>query len=196
MSFIIHWDSVESVEHWAYLFDYSGSLDFLVGAFLCYALVKRLKGHRMRNVEVLCSVLAVLAGLCWVVDGKLNHRLTDLQAKMFSDQIKAAAEGRLISDPKEEIRDFFSAVNPAILPLIDSGQKRIPVFLSSLSQSKLFNLSGRRDFEKYLAFDQTGGMMQGGSGNQYGNFINEVAPNNTRPMMSGFIFYPKDALKR
>src|SRR5665213_1170471 len=93
---------------------------------------------------------------------------------------------------KQDLRTFLESLNPEILKDIDSGQSEIEVFIGTVSQMKLSNFSERQNFKSYLSFKQTSNILQGSS-NKIGNSLNEVGEEG---VMTGFILYPKDALKK
>jgi hypothetical protein len=105
-SFIIDWNSEKCVALWTSIFDYSGALDFAVALVLLLVLIKRLQGPLERKLQMLCGILAAIAGICWVIDGKLTHRLSFLQSIgwRITDEQKAGFAQYLKYAPKGNVR--------------------------------------------------------------------------------------------
>lgn len=174
--------------------DYACVVDVI--AALVVLLIWKIRPKRLaeRKLTLVTGIISLVAALLWVADAKLAHRLSDIQAKGFREQIKLAAEGAISIDPKDDIRRFFSTVNPEVLPLIDSGKTPIRLMIGSMNEARLSTLAKRKDFDKYLTFEQTPAQIFGGTHNQLGGFINESSENGGT--LEGFIFYPKDALRQ
>jgi hypothetical protein len=97
-----------------------------------------------------------------------------------------------ILDTKKDLRGMLGMTNPEIIRRIDAGSNTIPVMLGTVGQVKLSELAQRSDFKKYISLVQTSDTIVGNS-NHIGDYINDIGENGT---MVGFIFYPKDALKK
>jgi len=87
LSFVIDWGSEVSVSQWTWWFDYAAIFD-LVAAILLFVVSKwKLKGKMAKKTTHASEVLAVVAAIIWIIDVKLNHRLSALQQNASDAQI-------------------------------------------------------------------------------------------------------------
>ena len=87
LSFIIDWNLEVSVSKWVWWFDYAAVFD-LVAAILLFAVSKwKLKGKTAKKTTHASEVMAVVAAAIWIIDIKLNHRLSALQQNASDAQI-------------------------------------------------------------------------------------------------------------
>ena len=174
-SLILNWSSTESVGQWTSAFDYSGILDFVVGGLLLYALIRRLTGQKDRNLQILCAFIAAIAGVCWVVDGKLNHRLSALQ-QLTADATQTAQSHRLLQTQsqltnafhqiaeqsnmlaaarikpfKDRLIDCLNAINPSIVRHLKTGRNiRFSAMVPMWQKNELENLSAESEACEYM----------------------------------------------
>jgi hypothetical protein len=129
-----------------------------------------------------------------------NAQIDLLQTQLSNDK-RIQTDNIDIKDTKQAIRTFLESVNPAILQMIDEGQKKICAYISDDSQKKLTALYSRPDFAKYLSFES--------HADEYSGYFNATRPYeqqatfvgkdcvielNKPEMLSKYYFYPKDAL--
>jgi len=87
LSFIITWDSADSVSRWVTFFDYAGFVDLAAAALMLIPVLSRSKRWEGKWVQITAGFIAVIGAGCWIMDSKLNHRLTDLQSKASAQEM-------------------------------------------------------------------------------------------------------------
>lgn len=104
--------------------------------------------------------------------------------RIYQEQQQTIAQLKNVHNTKQDIRNFFESVDPIILQKIDAGQKEIHVSITTPEQMKLLDLSKYPDFDKFLSFKQTEGV------------ITFIGGKNRTGVGGDYCFYPKDAITK
>jgi hypothetical protein len=124
------------------------------------------------------------------VGGDNNGNIANLQNSPNA-VINQSIVKPLTPDTKKSIRDLLEAINPKVIEAIDAGHQQIDVMIGQSHLSQLFDLKSRPDFTNFLAFEETGNVMNGTQNSQLGDFINDLTDNS---VMTGCILFVHDAL--
>ena len=152
LAFIIDWNSYIGVSKWTIIFDYAAIFD-LVAAILLFVVSKwKLKGKAAKKTTHASELVAVLAAVIWIIDIKLNHRLSALQQIESDAQISqltnSLAKTELARKQAQEAAE--KAVNSANSLNMEALQN-LPRHLSIEQQNKL--LMAIREFPNgHLSF--------------------------------------------
>jgi len=110
-----------------------------------------------------------------------------------SSQLQLRSENTI--NIKQEIRTFLESISPRILDKIDSKEKKIGVWLGSISENKLSRLAEHTDFAKFLSFEKGNNIWvmtgKGTGKEEKDGLIRGVQESGT---LMDYYLYPKDAL--
>lgn len=106
------------------------------------------------------------------------------------------ATQNLKTDTKQDIRNFFESINPMILQIVDTRQKKFPILIGVVKEAKLSELSERPDFNKFLKYEQMEWTMFGARHPDANKVLENgaVVELNQHGTLQGYFLYPKDAL--
>jgi hypothetical protein len=141
------WNSEMAVGNTVTFVDYAGLFDVIAALVLLTIWWKRPKSKSGRKLELAAILLSIAAGILWVVDSKLNHRLAALQSARV--RVETVNEMAKIDPLHQPIKSFS-----AQLTLFAEGTNLVPSPIDPVVKPVIFILRGTNDWSAIIPLNE------------------------------------------